>query len=203
EERLEALANAQRRTEERLEALADAQRRTEEQMRALMETQERLIERQERLIDTVGDLKGRVLERTYRDKASAYFGPLLQQLRIVDPYALEESLRASLSAEEFYDVLRLDLLVCGQPRQRPEVPEVWLAVEISAVVDQGDVERAQRRAEHLRRAGYRAIPVVAGERLTRGAEDETRKHRVTVIQDGSVSLWDEALEAWTTRPNGE
>ncbi len=67
-------------------------------------------------------------------------------------------------------MLRLDLLVCGPPRQRPDVLEVWPAAEISAVVDQGDVERAQRRAEHLRRAGYRAIPVVAGERLTRGAK---------------------------------
>lgn len=56
------------------------------------------------------------------------------------------------TVEEFYDVLRLDLLVCGQPRLRPEVVEIWLAGEISAVVDKGDVERTRWRVGHLRRA---------------------------------------------------
>jgi hypothetical protein len=38
--------------------------------------------------------------------------------------------------------------------------------------------------------------MVAGERVTSGAEDEVRRHRVAVLQDGSVSFWEEALEAW-------
>ncbi len=196
EEELVKLAEAQRRTEEEVRALAEAQRRTEQRVGHLEEALQVLIESHKRLTDVVGDLRGRVLEQTYRDRAGAYFGPLLQRLRVVDPYALEEVLRVHLTADEFYDLLRVDLLVCGQPRLRPEMMEVWLVVEISAVVDQGDVERAQRRAKHLRRAGYRAIPMVAGERVTSGAEDEVRRHRVAVLQDGSVSFWEEALEAW-------
>jgi archaellum component FlaC len=204
EEQIAALAEAQRRTEEQMAQLVEAQRRTEEQIRVLAKSQELFAQRQEWLVstvedlkNTVGELKGRVLERTYHEKASAYFGPLLRQLRIVDPYTLEETLRAYLSPEEFSDLLRLDLLLCGQPRSRPEVTELWIAVEISAVVDQGDVERARRRAAHLRRAGYRAIPMVAGERLTLSAEDEVRRHRVAVLQDGRALLWEEALQAWT------
>ncbi len=72
EEHITTLADAQRQTEERLSHveeqianLANAQRCTEERVQTFIETQERLIERQERLIDTVRDLKGRVLERTY------------------------------------------------------------------------------------------------------------------------------------------
>jgi len=205
-------------------ALAEAQRRTEEQVRALAAAQESFARRQEwlttvvsdlintvgeltttvreltatvgNLKTTVGDLKGRVLEGTYRDKASSYFGPLLRRLRVVDPYTLEDTLRRHLSPEEFYDVLLLDLLLCGQPREQPRIPDLWLAVEISAVVDQGDVERVRRRATYLRRAGYRVIPLVAGERATLGAEDEARRHQVAVMQDGRVFLWQEALRAW-------
>ncbi len=212
------------RAEEEIAALAEAQRRTEEQVRALAAAQESFARRQEWLTTvvsdlintvgeltttvreltatvgtlktTVGDLKGRVLERTYHDKASAYFGPLLRRLRVVDPYTLEDTLRLHLSPEEFYDLLLLDLLLCGQPRQQPEVSDLWLAVEISAVVDQSDVERVRRRAVYLRRAGYRVIPLVAGERATLGAEDEARRHQVAVMQDGRVFLWEEALRAW-------
>ncbi|HID64953.1 MAG TPA: hypothetical protein EYP49_19715 [Anaerolineae bacterium] len=100
-----------------------------------------------------------------------------------------------MSAEELNEVLLLDLVVRGQPRLCPEIPEVWLAVDVSAVVDREDVERAQRRAALLRQAGYRAILVVGGERLTAGAEKEAGAVSVTVLQDGQVSGWEEALAA--------
>jgi hypothetical protein len=172
-----------------LAALAEAQRHTNEALQALAESQRRLT-------DTVGDLKGRMLEQTYRDKATAYFGAILRRLQVVNPYELEEALRAYLSEEEFLDLLQLDLLIRGQPRQQPEISELWLVVEVSAVVDQGDVERARRRATLLRRAGYRAIPMVAGERLTQGAEESTREQQVAVLQDGRVFFWEETLRAW-------
>ena len=40
------------------------------------------------------------------------------------------------------------------------------------------------------------MPVVAGERVILGAEDEARQHKVVVLQDGWSFLWDEALAAW-------
>ena len=210
EEAVEALAEAQRRTEERVEALAEAQRRTEERVGRLEEAVERLAEAQARtegqlaalaetvkgLTDTVSGLKGRVLEFSFGNKAGAYFGPLLQKLRIVAPYTLADALQARLSREEFKDVLLLDLLVCGQLREHPEAPEIWLAIEVSAVVDRVDVERARRRATLLNRAGYRAIPVVAGERATQGAEHEARAHKVIMVEDGHLAFWDEALQTW-------
>ena len=115
-------------TEARLERLESTVERLVEQMCALVEAQQRIT-------DTVGDLKGRLLELTYRDKAGAYFGPLLRQLRVVDPHTLEDALETHLSPDEFKDVLLLDLLLRGQPRYHPQAPEVWLAVEVSSVVD--------------------------------------------------------------------
>jgi len=203
EEEIRALAEAQRRTEERVsrleavvEELAEAQRRTEERVSRHEELLQALLESHRRLVEVVGDLKGRMLELTYRDRATSYFGPLLRRMKVVDPYELEETLRAHLSEGEFRDVLRLDLLVCGQPRVRPEMGELWLAVEISSVVDRGDVKRAEQRATALRRAGYRVVPVVAGERLTQGAEEESRERRVVIVRDGQVHFWEEALNVW-------
>jgi len=200
---VEELAEAQRRTEERVsrleavvEELAEAQRRTEERVSRHEELLQALLESHRRLVEVVGDLKGRMLELTYRDRATSYFGPLLRRMKVVDPYELEETLRAHLSEGEFRDVLRLDLLVCGQPRVRPEMGELWLAVEISSVVDRGDVKRAEQRATALRRAGYRVVPVVAGERLTQGAEEESRERRVVIVRDGQVHFWEEALNVW-------
>ena len=82
----------------------------------------------------------------------------------------------------------------GQPREHSEIAEVWLAVEVSAVVDRGDVERAVRRAGHLRNAGYLALPAVAGEQATEGAEDQAQRQGAVMILDGTVALWDQALK---------
>ena len=201
------LAQAQRRTEQHIEALVEAQRRTEQRLEHLEAVVETLVEQvriltqaQQRTADTVGSLKGRILEWAYRDRAVAYFGRLLRRTRVVAFETIEQTLESRLSAEEFGDIVLLDLLVHGQPRQHPEISEVWLAVEVSAVVDEGDVTRARRRTALLRQAGYRAIPVVAGEQTTLGAEAEARLHKVLILQDGRSLLWDEALAAWAREP---
>jgi hypothetical protein len=170
EAQVAALAEAQRRTEQELAALAEAQvaalveaqRRSEERLERLesavyMLTQQvqELVNAQRRTDNTVGSLKGYILEDRYRKKASAYFGCLLRRPQVVEPDTLWDDLEARLSEEEVTDVLLVDLIVRGQPRAQPEAPEVWLAVEVSAVVDENDVERARRRAELLRRAATR------------------------------------------------
>ena len=167
-----------------------------DQVRALVEQVQVLVEAQHRTTDTVGGLKGLVLELTYHEKAGAYFGPLLRRLRVVEPHTLEDTLEASLTPGEFRDLLRLDLLLSGRPRRRPEAPEVWLAVEISSVVDQDDVDRAERRAGLLRKAGYQALPVAAGEHMTRGAEESARIQKVVLLQDGQILFWEEAMDIW-------
>jgi len=204
------LVEAHKRAEERLEQLETTVQNLSDQVRTLVEQVHILAEAQQRMTDglqrttdvlqrttdVVGGLKGRVLELTYRDKAPAYFGHLLRRLRVVSPNTLEDALEAALTPGEFRDLFRLDLLLTGHPRQKPEIPEVWLAIEISVVIDQNDVDRAERRAKLLQRAGYRALPVAAGEQMTRGAEESARIQKVALLQDGQVLFWEEALEAW-------
>ena len=194
ERRPEELAQAQVRSEERLdrleaavEKLAQAQVRTEEQLQELVKVVARMQ-------DTLAAVKGWQLELTYREKAGAYFGPLLRHLRVLSPIEMEDKLEACLSPEEFRDVLYLDMLVQGRSRHLTDAPEVWLAVEVSLVVDRHDVERVYRRTAALRRAGYRAIPTVAGEQATIGAEEAVRVNKALLLQDGRVLFWEEALE---------
>lgn len=126
-------------------------------------------------------------------KAAAYFGPLLRRMRVASPIELEDELEKVLTLEELCDVFSLDVLVVGHPRRRGGAPEVWLAVEVALVIDREDVERAGQRAGYLRRAGYRAVPTVAGKRVTEEAWDAARTQKVLVLQDGRAELWDEAL----------
>ncbi len=210
EARVRELTEAQARMEVAIQELRDAQARTEAQVRELAEAQARteaqlqdLIRVVDRMNDVLSDVRGKQLELTYQRRAAAYFGPLLRRLRVLSPVDIEDDLEAHLSAEEFRDLVEVDLLVTGQPRRMPEAPQVWLAVEVSAVIDRHDVERARRRAALLRRAGLRAIPAVAGERITAGAREEALAQNVLVIQDGRASFWEEALaEALNPAPAG-
>ena len=158
----------------------------------------RIERRLDQLIDMVDSLYEHMLEQRYRERAVAYFGSLLRRPRVVSRETLAELLEPRLTFEELNDVLLLDLVVRGQPRHRQEVTEVWLAVEVSAVVDRRDVARVLHRAALLRRAGYQVIPVVAGEHVTQGAEEEARQHKVVMMLDGRGALVEEAAEAWIT-----
>jgi len=188
EQRVEELAQAQARTEQRVEELAQAQARTEREIHALAAAQR---ESEKHL----ADLRGWRLEQDYRVKAYAYFGFLLRRVRVVPLQEIEEELERHLSDREIVDLAPLDLLIKGRPRRQPDVPEVWLAVEVSMVVDKHDVERAQRRAAALRRAGFLTIPTAAGKDVTEEAKDAARHDHVLLVQDGRHLFWEEALQA--------
>jgi len=201
-QRMEELAAAQTRTDQRMEELRAAQARADQRMEELRAAQVRTEGRLDRLTDEMrevrtdlGKLKGRVLEREYADKAPAIFGGWLRRLRVVLPGSLEaeleDQLAERLSLEELRDVLRLDVILRGRLVQ----PEVYLALEVSSVVDRGDLERAQRRAGLLRKAGLTALPVVAGEELTEGVETLLEEAPVVVVTDGHGRGWDRALAA--------
>ncbi len=177
-ETVSELAEAQQRTEQRVEELAEAQQRTEVELR--------------RMGNTLGRLNGRELERYYRERAHAYFGPLLKRVRVVSVQEIEDELESDLSAAEVEDLSLLDVLVRGSLRQA-DAPEVWLAIEVSAVIDRHDVERAERRAAMLRKVGFRVVPTGAGQDMTEGGESLAAERAVFVVQNGRKQHWEAAL----------
>jgi len=200
EARVEELAAAQARTEARVEELAAAQARTGEQLTRLEATVERLAQVLERLTSLVerldsqmADLRGWQLELRYQERAMAYFGSLLRKARVVPFPEIEDELEARLPRGEFMDLLQLDLLVHGQPRKHPELQAIWLAVEVSGVIDWGDITRALQRANALQRAGYVAIPTVAGTKATDWVKEMAFDEKVLLLEDGHAYFWEEAL----------
>ena len=201
------LAEAQKRTEQRLDRLEaivaeliEAQKRTEQRVAELAEAQKRteqilqgLIGRVDRMDEKLGRLVGESLERRYRERAFAYFGPIMRRIRVVSLQDVVADIEDRLTEAELNDLLPLDVLVRGQVQQLAQKPEVWLAIEVSAVVDRSDVERARRRAGLLRKAGLTTIPVAAGEEVTEGARQLAQRENVMLLQDGQRLFWDEAL----------
>ncbi len=211
-DRLEAvvaeLAEAQKRTEQRVAELAEAQKRTEQRLDRLEaivaelaeaqkrteETLNKLIQRVDRIEVKLSGLVGDNLERKYRERAFSFLGQVLRPVHSVPLQDVLPQLEARLTEAEIDELLPLDVLLRGQVRQLPTRPEIWLAMEVSAVVDQGDVNRAVSRARLLTKAGLRALPAVAGEEVTEGARLLALRQKVVVLQDGQRANWSEALE---------
>jgi hypothetical protein len=144
----------------------------------------------------IGKLKGHYLETRYRDRAPSFFGRWLRRPKAIDVNKLWDDLEKSLTEEEFEALLALDLIVTGKLKHQSDGQDVYLAIEVSATIDRHDVERACQRAQLLQKAGYRAIPVVAGEKLADDTQDAAAEHGVVIVQDGLRLLWDEALARW-------
>jgi hypothetical protein len=217
EQRMIELAEAQARTERRVNDLVEAQARTERRVNDLVEAQTRtegrvndLVEVVARLETTLGivadrqnQMRGDWLAQRYSDRAASYFGRQLRRLRVVLPgraidRATEDRLEAQLTGDELNEIFWLDVLAHGRLRHAADAePDVWLAVEVSGVIDRGDVERAERRAALLRKAGLRALPVVAGEGVTQGATALLRDTPVVLVLDGRSEGWERALSHYS------
>ncbi len=159
-----------------------------ERVGQLTDVLRQLIVRVDRLDDRVDRLVGRDLERHYRDHAAAFFQPILRRIQVVDPARLEQLAddaehRGLLTAPEHADLLYADAVVLGRARETDA--ETYLLVDVSVVVDTGDVERAVRRAALLQKASSAdVLAVVAGERILPEADRQARRHRVWRVLDG-------------------
>ncbi|MBL7184643.1 MAG: hypothetical protein ISS50_09375 [Anaerolineae bacterium] len=209
---LKELAEAQRRTEETLGQVTERMERGFAEAAAdrkrIWENIERLTERMERgfaeaaadrdvMKRDIGVLKGSTKESFYRSRATAIFGFLLADGQDATQEVIQR-LRAAeqtnrVSAEEFQSVLDADLLWSGELWDTGE--EVILVLEASWKVHEKDVERAVQRAEILRRAGLKALPVTAGEEWPRQVEALALRERVVITQNGRVddASWQAAL----------
>jgi hypothetical protein len=203
EKRWARFEEAQVGTAERLARLEEFQIRAEERFDRIDERFEQvdkrfdqMDKRMQRMEGRLGNVEGWQLEHNYREKAYSYFGRVLRNVKVVPLQDLEEQLQAHLSPKELYDLIPLDLLVRGRPRNQTDVLDVWLAIEVSTTIDRSDVERAQRRAALLRQAHFPAIPTVAGEEITAGAQELLEEDGgVLLIQDGHIEFWEDALTA--------
>lgn len=92
-------------------------------------------------------------------------------------------------------MLLADLFLTGEVIEKKKRLKVWIVLEVSDRVERSDVERAGRRAGHLRAAGYLAMGGAAGEEVMGEAKDAAQELKVIVSGDGLVEGWEEALQA--------
>ncbi|MGQ9488308.1 MAG: hypothetical protein ACUVTY_04110 [Armatimonadota bacterium] len=114
---------------------------------------------------------------------------MLKDVQLVDYNSIDAKLRQSLSDNEIQYLARADLLLRGYWRQRPD-EGVYLTLEVSSVVDMGDVERSVRRSALLEKAGLRAVPAVGGHDITADARQLAQERNVVVALDGNQSAED-------------
>jgi hypothetical protein len=118
----------------------------------------------------VGRFNGRDLERMVRERPFVYLSRFALRLQVVDESeiatALEEAVEAAiLSESEMEDAKLIDAIARGKRRLDGAV--VLLACEISAAVNEYDIQRAVRRAGLIAKATRQeVIPVVLGETIS-------------------------------------
>jgi hypothetical protein len=162
--------------------LVEAQQRTEAQIATL---NNRVL----RMGDDVGTLKGRDLERLYREKVDIYFDSVLRNPQIlsytnVRSFLDDAEKRGALTRGERRDLGRADLIVQGNNLQTDE--ELYLVVEVSWGVRSEDVKRAATRAALLRKTGLQVLAVVAGEGIMPEAHHEATEKEVWQVIDGTA-----------------
>jgi hypothetical protein len=197
------LVEAQRSADERLTRLETAVHELRESVFVLQQSIGELVELQRRNEQRLSQIEGKlgehggwILEMRFRDRAAAYMGRWLRRTKVVDFNDLIEEAESHLTAEETDELLNIDVVLRGRPKGIPEGAELWLAVEVSSVVDREDVARAIHRAGLLRRTGHRVLPVVVGHDATDGGASQARLHNVVMLQDGKGLFWDEAVAKW-------
>ncbi len=140
---------------------------------------------------TGSDLESMFLMEKLCKRAPAYFGrPDFRKVHGLSASelmeALEEALDAgAISPQEMDDVRLADVVVRGEREGRT----LHLVLAVSSVVDRGDVERAVRWAEILRKVLGETWPGVAGRALMEGAWEMIRQLRergqpVVIVERG-------------------
>ena len=152
--------------------------------REMREGYAELAQRIQRNTDDIAELKGKSLEREYRDKARSIFGRYFRSVAVIDWIDLEDPLEAvaPLSDAERTELSVVDLLVRG--RRRTDGQDTVLVIEVSWTITRHDVERAVRRAEIFRQRGFTATPTVAGSEISQEVQLAAQQAGCAVVLNG-------------------
>jgi vacuolar-type H+-ATPase subunit I/STV1 len=183
----ESVESLRAETERRFQELATAQLTLTRRIDDLREAVQTLADRTYTLTTDVGELKGSDLERRYRERPFAYFQRLVRQAHTLSGDELNAMLDRAVTAgqlteEDVDEIVWADAIVRG--RRREDDQEVYLVVEASWGVGPYDVQRADKRAKLLAKAGVTALPVVAGMWVTPDGELAARAIKVWRVTNG-------------------
>ncbi|MEN3002094.1 MAG: hypothetical protein ABDI19_09680 [Armatimonadota bacterium] len=156
------------------------------EVRALRKDVDRLDSQMQSVLNDLARLKGSDREHFYRFRAPSLFGRFMRNVQLTDMNQLYDRLYTlyPIGSREIEEIAAADLIVEGVGRQSGVSKVVVL--EASWKVDRNDVERARRRADILRAAGYNAVPAVGGAEIMDDALQLAIEQDVLVMVDGML-----------------
>jgi hypothetical protein len=168
-----------------------------------------------RIESALGELRGLAKELDYWRKAGRFLSRLLRNVREMGQEILERLEKAeaegSISPKESDELLQADLLLMDEVRKGKFAGQsILLVCELSATVAREDVERAIKRAQIARQAGFWAAPLVNGSRWSsqalkrRAVSEAVLCSQNGVLQPSPTEDWDaveNSLARW--RPEGK
>ncbi|WP_051914093.1 hypothetical protein [Thermorudis peleae] len=197
EAQIASLTARMERVEAQIASLTVRMEQVEQQIASLVEElrafRQAVEARFQRVEDRLGVLSGFFHYTFYLHRLASILGHQVRRLRADQPGVLLEPLADRLGPAAYRALLDTDLIARGR---LTDGREVWLVIEVSAVVDEHDVERALTRAALLRRAVPLVLPAVAGSSATEAAEQLAAESGVIVMQDGLHPALDPLLERW-------
>ena len=181
-ERVDRLTERLDRLTERVEQLTERVDQLSQDVRSINVTVAGILARMDRMDGRMGNIEGQLLETRFEQNLPNWVRNFVRKPTRVhadDVAQIEQAVADGTLTESDADHLAaLDSLIRGLGLEDGE--ETYLAVELSFTVNAEDVERAESRANMLKRAGLRARPFVGGYRISPAAESMLEERGVLV-----------------------
>lgn len=159
----------------RMGELADAVKDTNNALKTTNSVLERLAIRTDAVV-------GRTFELQFRDRLTAYLGRFMRRGKLLPNDTLLDTIEGVATDDEIDDFLRADAVASGLIDGVPG----HVVIEVSSVGDFHDIERAQRRAAILGKAGLPTVALVACEAISPESLAFARMKNVRVWCNGSL-----------------
>jgi chromosome segregation ATPase len=176
------LTKAQAHTEVRLAELSAAQTQTQLELAELTKVVRTLVVNGERQATRLDAVLGRTFELQFRDRLTAYLSRLMRRGKLLRNDEVLDSIEQAVDAREADEVLRADAIASGLI----DGVASYVVVEVSVACGVDDIDRAERRAGILRKAGLPAVALVACEVISPELVAYARSKQVRIWCDGTV-----------------
>ena len=176
------LTKAKAHTEVRLAELTVAQTQTQTELAELTRVVRTLVVNGERQAMRLDAVLGRTFEIQFRDRLTAYLGRLMRRGKLLRNDEVLDSIEQAVDVREADEVLRADAIASGLI----DGVASHVVVEVSVACGVDDIDRTERRAGILRKAGLPAVPLVACEVISPELVAYARSKQVRIWCNGTV-----------------
>jgi len=177
-----SLVAAQERADARFAELTAAQTKTQTELSELTKVVQTLTINLDRQTTRLDGVLGRTFEMQFRDRLTAYLGRLMRRGKLLRNDEVFEAIELAVEASEAEEILRADAIASGVI----DGAASHVVVEVSVSCGIADIDRAERRAGILRKAGLMAIPLVACEVISPELLAYARSRQVRIWCNGTI-----------------